>query len=511
MLKHRSVFASVGLALIVGLVACGQPPATGSVTSVVITPASPGLEVGASVVLTATVQVSGTVATSVTWSTSQAAIASVDTAGRVTAMSAGTATITARSTVDASKFDQTTVTVTETVAGDASELWTVQFGTYAHDRGEDAATDAEGNIVVVGLTAGFLDGADPSDGSAYLRKFDAAGDVLWTQQFGADLGDRAFAVTIDQGGHIIIGGHTSGSMDGENAGGQDGFVQKRDADGDVVWTRQVGTSGSDAVVAVATDAAGNVVVAGTTTGALDGSNAGAFDAFVRKYDPDGQHLWTRQFGYQWSEENAGVAVDGAGNVILVGSTLGAGDSILNLNYDIFVQKYDANGVPLWSRELGSADADYAGGVATDLSGNIIVAGRTGSGGELTSDDDRRFDAYLSKLSPDGETLWTRQFGTNVWDSIFAVTTDAGSNIIVAGYTDGDLHGASAGEADAFVRKFSAAGGTMWVDQFGTDDTDIALGLAADGSGHVIVVGITEGDLDGENQGSADVFVRKYKP
>jgi outer membrane protein assembly factor BamB len=51
-------------------------------------------------------------------------------------------------------------------------------------------------------------------------------------------------------------------------------------------------------------------------------SAGGDDAFVRKYNPDGQELWTRQFGSQGRDSAATVAVDDAGGVYVVGTTSG---------------------------------------------------------------------------------------------------------------------------------------------------------------------------------------------
>jgi len=91
----------------------------------------------------------------------------------------------------------------------------------------------------------------------------------------------------------------------------------------LIWTRQFGTPEREGAHAVAADGAGNVYAAGTTNGALPGQAAvGNFDAFVRKYDPDGRELWTRQFGTPGSDNAGGVAADRAGNVYVAGETFG---------------------------------------------------------------------------------------------------------------------------------------------------------------------------------------------
>ncbi|MCH8979561.1 MAG: SBBP repeat-containing protein, partial [Armatimonadetes bacterium] len=78
-------------------------------------------------------------------------------------------------------------------------------------------------------------------------------------------------------------GGTSGTLPGQtSAGNFDAFVRKYDADGNEVWTRQFGGSGSDRASGISVDASG-VYVAGSTTGTLPGqTSAGSADAFVVK-------------------------------------------------------------------------------------------------------------------------------------------------------------------------------------------------------------------------------------
>ncbi len=71
-------------------------------------------------------------------------------------------------------------------------------------------------------------------------------------------------------------------------GGTDAFVRKYDSAGNVVWTYQFGTSGGDSVEAIAVDGQGNIFVGGSTNGTLPGQTlAGDYDAFIAKLRPPG--------------------------------------------------------------------------------------------------------------------------------------------------------------------------------------------------------------------------------
>ena len=121
----------------------------------------------------------------------------------------------------------------------------------------------------------------------------------------------------------------------------DVFVQKFDATGTEIWTRQFGTAASDRSFAVAVDSTG-VYVGGETAGALPGQTSLGFDAFVRQYDLNGTEQGILQFGSADDETARGVALDGAG-VYLIGETGAAlpGQTRVGIA-DAFVIKFSTN-------------------------------------------------------------------------------------------------------------------------------------------------------------------------
>jgi len=86
-------------------------------------------------------------------------------------------------------------------------------------------------------------------------------------------------------GHIA--GSTGGTFPGPSGGSNDVFLRKYDPDGDVIWTWQFGSAAFDLPYGIFVNATG-IYVTGYTLGTLPGqTNAGGADAFVRKYDPSG--------------------------------------------------------------------------------------------------------------------------------------------------------------------------------------------------------------------------------
>ncbi|HEV3084062.1 MAG TPA: hypothetical protein VGY66_30040, partial [Gemmataceae bacterium] len=98
----------------------------------------------------------------------------------------------------------------------------------------------------------------------------APGDIDWLRQFGSLTASSAIGRAVDADGNVFLAGQARGSLSGQtSAGGDDAFVTKYDADGNLLWARQFGTSANDQVNGVAVDASG-VYVAGFTFGTLPG-------------------------------------------------------------------------------------------------------------------------------------------------------------------------------------------------------------------------------------------------
>jgi outer membrane protein assembly factor BamB len=123
----------------------------------------------------------------------------------------------------------------------------------------------------------------------------------------------------------------------------------------------------------------------------------------------------------------------------------------------------------------------------------------------------RDDAFIRKFDATGKELWTRQISTatDADDQIRGIALD-GSDLYVAGSTADALEGqTSAGNADAFVRKYDSNGKEVWTRQFGTSSFDQARATAVHASGFYLA-GVTAGALAGQTSAGANyVFVRKY--
>ncbi|MBW6456959.1 MAG: hypothetical protein K0A98_13845 [Trueperaceae bacterium] len=388
-------------------------------------------------------------------------------------------------------------------------LWTLQFGTVEDDIPDGVAVDGGGRIVVAGTTRGDLVGSNAGARDAFVRVYAADRTVAWTRQFGTAAEEVNARVAVDAEGNVIVAGSTLGALEGGNAGGYDGFVRKFDPDGQTLWTHQFGTGGDDLVVAVAVQAGGGIVVAGTTTGSLGGSPANVQDAFVRRLTPGGAEAWTVQFGSGAEDMVADVATEPGGRMAVVGATLGDLEGTSSGDYDGFVRVLEENGDEAWTRQFGTAQADILRRVAFDAAGRVIVFGETDGTLGATSAGGR--DVFVRILDAAGTVAWTRQFGSGAGDYAAGLAVDADDRIVVAGQTYGAMAGANAGGTDAFVAKLATDGRIAWTHQFGTGSDDASRGVAIGAEGQAIVTGRTGGALEGASAGGDDVFLRAYGP
>ena len=215
-------------------------------------------------------------------------------------------------------------------------------------------------------------------------------------------------------------------------------------------------------------------------------------------------------GTAGEERAGGVAVDSAGNVY---QALAAEGSVAGQPYsaakDLVLVKDSPSGTRLWTRELGTARTERAYGVAIDAAGDVVVTGYTTGdldGGHAGNTTD---DVLVVKFDAAGTQKWLRQFGVpGLADRGYAIATDAASNIYVTGYTRGDLAAVNLGDKDIYIAKLDSAGTQLWLKQFGSAGEDKAWGVAATGDG-IRLGGMTSGAMGSTPAGALDGWVARY--
>jgi hypothetical protein len=351
--------------------------------------------------------------------------------------------------------------------------------------------------------------------------------------------------------------------------GTDCFIAKYSSAGAVLWAAQIAGSGTDQGTGIATDASGNVFVAGFYSAALTLYNAngttgatlpftGGFDGFVAKYSSAGAVLWAAQIAGTTTSDDRSVEIasDPSGNVVVTGY-YGAAVTLYNTGggtgatlpftggSDVFVAKYSSAGAVLWAAQIASTGTDYANAIATDSSGSVFVTGEYGAALTLfntggTTGATLAFtggvDAFVAKYSSAGAVLWATRISAQIFtagnDIGFGLATDTSGSVFVTGsynatvtlFNTGGGVGATlafaGGNYDCFVAKYSSAGAVLWATRIASTGADAGDALATDSSGNVFVGGTYQstvtlfntGGATGAtltNAGNIDSFIAKY--
>jgi uncharacterized delta-60 repeat protein len=226
---------------------------------------------------------------------------------------------------------------------------------------------------------------------------------------------------------------------------------------------------SDFGYAIALDSAGNIIVVGTT----ESFGAGLNDSFIAKYSPSKVLLWNVTWGGSGNEQGYGVAVDSADNVIVTGQTnsFGAG------GFDAFVAKYSSSGVQFWNRTWGGSNSECGYGVSVDSTNNIIITGYTNSFGAGLD------DVFIAKYSASGVQLWNTTWGKMYNERGYSVAVDSIDEIVVTGYTE--VSGTSV--YDALVVLYSSSGLLEWNVTMG-EGNDFGYDIALDSADNIVIAG-----------------------
>lgn len=298
----------------------------------------------------------------------------------------------------------------------------------------------------------------------------------------------------------------------------------------VEWGTYFGGSDEEMGRGITPDTKGNVYLAGTTgslsniatTGAYQatyggGSNPNGADAFLSKWDADGNLLWATYYGGTKLDIAYSVACDTADNVYMGGYTKSDSGIATAGSYqdtkagtaarsDAFLVKFDTSGQRIWSTYFGGTqnEASKCLALTSDKAGHIYMTGDTRSSGDIATAGAYQsaiagyYDVFLAKFDTDGNLDWSTYYGGEEGDYSLGISADTSGNAYIAGYTLSTTGIATAGAyqgtkdviEDAFVAKFSPNGNLDWGTYQGGDNFDGATSLSVSGSGIVYVGGQT---------------------
>ncbi len=328
--------------------------------------------------------------------------------------------------------------------------------------------------------------------------------------------DAGMGVGVDALGNVYTCGTFNGTVDFDpgvntvnmSAGSYTSiFIQKSDADGNFIWAKRIICSTDMQVGEIQVDPAGNSYITGCFNSATNFdignssyfiSSVGEKDAFVAKYNTDGDLVWAKAIGGINDDIGRSVFVDNAGNTYSTGTFSGTidadpGTGTYNLtNQGLgsgYVQKLDANGDFVWAimnTRVGAGIQCFS--IEADAQGNVYVGGAfsgtmnfnlAGSGFNLTAVGS--YDIFVQKLDSDGNFVWAKRAGAENLDYCRSIALGEANDVYLTGFFNntvdfdpgiGIANLASAGGNDSYVLKLDTAGNFKWAKKTGSTGSEM---------------------------------------
>tara|TARA_R110002049_G_scaffold65035_1_gene170979 strand:+ start:117987 stop:120212 length:2226 start_codon:yes stop_codon:yes gene_type:complete len=389
----------------------------------------------------------------------------------------------------------------------------------------------------------------------------------WAKSIGGTGDDYSGFVTSDSSGNIYMTGYYTGTVDFDpnsnvenltSVGNKDIFIQKLDANGNLIWIKSIGGNGYDIAKSITIDASGNIYLTGNFQETVDFNpgpetntltSNGDWDFFLLKLDSNGNFIWVNSTGGSSSDDVNSVAIDSSGNVYLTGNfyytvDFDPGSETFNLTSagcnDFFIQKFDTDGNYIWAKTIGNNACGSAISLTIDSSDNTYITGYYSGtvdfdpGASTTNlSSSGGSDIFILKLDSNGNFIWAKSFqeisnGTYGYTSK-CITTDIWGNIYITGSYSGTVDFDPGEEttsftttalSDIFIVKLDTAGNLLWANSMGTDNPSYYSGGASiitDTSGNVYTIGDFQGTIDFDSSsgvnnittiGDSDAFVQK---
>ncbi|MEM7036010.1 MAG: SBBP repeat-containing protein [Bacteroidota bacterium] len=369
--------------------------------------------------------------------------------------------------------------------------------------------------------------------------------LAWAHQVGDPYYESyGRGITSDAAGNVYTIGYWQGTADfdpgpgSQNATttyGDDMFIQKLDAGGNLIWALpMVFAAGGMHPGGIQTDASGNVYIAGRFFGTGDfdpgpgthSMTATSYDGFVLKLNSAGNFVWAAQIAGNDRVNVEDIAVSPAGEVHLAGTFEGLADfdpsfpAFTLLSYgdeDVFVMKLNTAGVFQWARQAGSWQEDDAFTIALDATGNVYVGGQFRINGNFSTNatphivnSSGNFDGFIWKLDANGNRIWARGIGGTSFDRLTGLDVDSNGNVFAVGrftyIADFDpgpgthlissmAGGFSGFSVDGYTLKLNAAGDFQWVQTVASPQYNYGYGVKIDDNNDIYTCFLIAGTSD----------------
>ena len=400
------------------------------------------------------------------------------------------------------------------------------FGGSLNESAETVIKTSDGGYAVLGFTQS-TDGdiTDKTDSSydVWLLRFDQDNNLLWNKTYGGTNDEKGHdLIQTEDGGFAVIGYTFSNDGDVDNnAGQQDFWLFKTDAQGNLQWEKTYGYSGLDYGLSIKPTNDNGFILSGVldvTSSGGEGNtrqqqtlHAGG-DYWVLKVDQTGNLIWSKYFGGLFTDTAYDVIPTNDNGFIIIGSSDSEDTDISNNigSYDFWAVKVDNQGVLQWEQNYGGTQIDEAYKIIKTNNNNYLIVGDTRSEDEDISNTFGAADVWAITISEDGNLINQNSYGGENFDVSRSVISDSENGFLICGSSrsgTGQLT-QNNGQNDIWVLKTNATGHLKWQTSIGGSNVDFAYGITQLNNNKIITVGETSSDdFDiPENKGFTDLII-----
>ncbi|MDX1911542.1 MAG: T9SS type A sorting domain-containing protein [Saprospiraceae bacterium] len=361
-------------------------------------------------------------------------------------------------------------------------------------------------------------------GDFWVVKLDSNGVLQWQKPLGGSATETANDIQIaSDGGYIIAGVTTSSNgLVTDFHGERDFWVVKLNSQGDLDWQKALGGSNDEDATSVTETNDGGFLVAGHTfskDGNAQSTGFELFDIWVVKLDNTGNLLWEKRYGGNSEETACCIRKAKSGGYFLAGGTFSNDGNVSGNhgNEDFWVLKLNDEGNIIWQQTMGGAGVEAVQSLFATTDGGCVVIGTSGSinSGQVIGHHGM-FDAWVVKLSSNGEIEWQKPFGGSNSDYGSSIIETSGSGYVFMGNTlstNGDAVGHD-GSFDVWIVRIDSVGTLLWQQNYGGSDFEGSGGIVQPEDQSFVFCADTrsnDGDVSGNHSNNEDFWIVKLSP
>ena len=356
------------------------------------------------------------------------------------------------------------------------------YGGENYDDARAIVSTSDGGYMLAGVTSSGSKGS--SDVS--LTKVDSEARLVWIKNFGekeTDTGEDL--IRTSDGNYLIAGSMGSTGSSGDSINAEYIWIIKADEQGNKVWDNIYGENSSmSESFAVAPTHDGNFIIAGNTINSKNNMPKHAIVCI--KIDMDGSTIWQNFYETELNQQAYGIVSTSDGFTIIANKEVKENKK----RWDIWLLHIDKFGNRVWDSSYGGQDNDIANALLHTKDGGYIITGYTYTFASASR------DVWIIKTNGKGERIWEKTYGGDGIDEGYSIIETNNGGYLIVGYTEvweGNKFGENSSKdaLNAYLIKLSPEGEKEWIRSLGGEGEQRLYDVLQTKKGDYIAVGVTE--------------------